>query len=205
MLKDFNMSGNIRGFISFDICKQELLDKLRKVQQMLRETGADLKLVSPQNIHVTIRFLGNIPESMVDNIHAEMKKVSFGPFHAEIRRVGAFPALKRPRVVWAGLERGSEKMRDVFNQLEPHIRKLRFNPDSKGFSPHLTIARVRTKRNEPALISCLRTLSDYRFGEFEVRCLKLKKSRLTPEGPIYSTLREVCPGEINRFNEKLKI
>jgi RNA 2',3'-cyclic 3'-phosphodiesterase len=186
------MSGTIRAFFSFDIEDQTILRRLSKVQGMLVNTGAQLKTVKPQNIHLTIRFLGDISPAMVDAIHEEMKQLSFTPFTVELKGLGAFPKLNYPRVVWAGIRKGADELKDVFGQLEPRLRGLGFKPDSKGFSPHLTIARVRTGRNKAQLIKVIQELEDYEFGAIKAECLRLKKSDLTPRGPIYSTLREVC-------------
>jgi 2'-5' RNA ligase len=187
------MPETIRSFIAFDINNQEILKRLAEAQAKLAKTGADLKLVETQNIHVTMRFLGDIQPNMVEKIHGEMKQVAFSPFDVEIRGAGAFPNTKYARVVWAGIQQGADELRNVFNQLEPRLRKLGFRPDSKGFSPHMTIARVRTGRNKSELASCLDELADHEFGILRADCLKLKKSLLTPRGPTYSTLKEVCP------------
>ena len=188
------MSGTIRSFFAVDIEDEMIVRRLAEVQGMLANTGADLKLVKPQNIHLTVRFLGNISPPMVDAIYEEMKQVSFAPFEIELRGLGAFPRLIHPRVVWAGIRKGADQLVKIFGQLEPRLRGLGFKPDTKGFSPHLTIARVRTGRNKAQLIKLVRELEDYEFGAVKAECLKLKKSVLTPQGPIYTTLREVCGG-----------
>jgi len=186
------MPGTIRSFFSFDIEDQTIIRRLAEAQGMLTNTGADLKQVKPQNIHLTVRFLGDISQPMVDAIYEEMKQVSFAPFQTELRGLGAFPKLNYPRVVWAGIRKGADELTAVFEQLEPRLRGLGFKPDTKGFSPHLTIARVRTGRNKAQLIKLIQELEDYEFGTIKAECLRLKKSDLTPKGPIYTTLREVC-------------
>jgi len=188
------MSETIRSFIAFDIENELVIRRLSEVQNMLVNTGADLKLVKPQNIHVTMRFLGNISPPMVDLIHEEMKQVSFASFDIELKGLGAFPSLRYARVVWAGIQKGANELMNIFNQLEPRLRKLGFKPDPKGFSPHLTIARVRTGRHKAELLKCLEDLADYEFGFIKADYLRLKKSVLTPKGPIYTTLREVRGG-----------
>lgn len=188
------MSETIRSFIAFDIDSELVLKRLLEVQNTLINTGANLKLVKPRNIHVTMRFLGNISPPMVDSIHEEMKKISFTPFEIELKGLGVFPSLRYARVVWAGIRRGADELTNVFNQLEPRLRSLGFKPDSKGFSPHITIARVKTGRHKAELIKCVGDLADYEFGIIKADCLKLKKSVLTPKGPVYTTLREVCGG-----------
>ena len=188
------MSGNIRSFIAFDIEDAEIIRQLAEVQGLLANSGADLKLVKPQNVHLTVRFLGNISPPMVDTVYEEMKQVSFAPFEIELRGIGVFPRLSHPRVVWAGIRKGADRLVNVFDQLEPRLRGLGFKPDTKGFSPHLTIARVRTGRHKAELVKLVRELEDYEFGAIKAECLRLKKSDLTPRGPIYTTLREVCSG-----------
>ena len=188
------MSETVRSFIAFDIDNELVVRRLSEIQGMLVNTGANLKLVKPQNIHVTMRFLGNITLHMVDLIHEEMKQISLAPFEIELRGLGAFPSLRYARVVWTGIRKGADELVNVFNQLEPRLRRLGFKPDPKGFSPHLTIARVRTGRHKAELAKCVEDLADYEFGVIKADCLRLKKSVLTPKGPIYTTLREVCGG-----------
>ena len=187
-----SLSSSIRSFISFDIDDEKVLDEIVRVQRMLAETGANLKLVEPENIHITMRFLGNISEPMIDLIHREMERIKFTPFEVEVRGVGAFPNLRHIRVVWAGVQKGSVELNRIFNELEPHLRRLGFRPDQKGFTPHITIARVRTGRNRAELARCIGRLANHEFGIITVRCLRLKKSTLTPKGPMYETMREVC-------------
>jgi len=158
----------------------------------IAKTGADLKLVQPKNIHIPIRFLGHISPGMVNKIYGAMENVSFKPFQVEIKGLGAFPNLRFPRVVWAGIRKGAEELRNIFEQLEPQLRKLGFQPDPKGFSPHITIARVKTGRNKAELARTLKELAEKEFGVMIAKCLRLKKSTLTPRGPIYTTLKEVC-------------
>jgi 2'-5' RNA ligase len=188
------MSETIRCFFAFDITDGEIIRRLEWAQGLLAKTGADLKLVKTQNIHLTLRFLGNIFPPMLNAVYEEMKQVSFPPFEITLRGLGAFPHLNRPRVVWAGIKKGADELVKIFEQLELRLRKLGFKPDKKGFSPHLTIARVRSGRNKPQLAKAIRELEDYDFGSVKAECLRLKKSDLTPRGPIYSTLREVCGG-----------
>jgi 2'-5' RNA ligase len=183
----------IRSFLAFDIENDTVLNRLAAVQRLLVQTGADLKLVEPQNIHITIRFLGNITPAMVEKTFDAMKQVQFTPFNVQMKGLGAFPDLRYPRVVWAGITDGADPLKTVFSQLEPRLRGLGFSPDHKGFSPHLTIARVRSGRNKAQLADFTTENANCDFGTIKAQCLRLKKSDLTPKGPIYSTLKEVCP------------
>jgi len=187
------MPETIRSFIAFDMENKSVIDNIVKIQKLLMQTGADLKLVEPKNIHVTLRFLGNITVPMAEKIFDEMRKVQFTPFDFKICGIGAFPSLRYPRVLWAGIKEGAEQLRSIFNQLEPRLRNLGFAPDAKGFSPHLTIARVKSGRQKAKLANFINENANYDFGVIEAHCLRLKKSDLTPKGPIYSTLKEYCP------------
>jgi 2'-5' RNA ligase len=169
------------------------LNRLAAAQKLLVQTGADLKLVKPQNIHITIRFLGNITPTTIEKIYEEMKQVQFAPFNVQVKGLGAFPNPNYARVIWAGITEGADQLKNVFSQLEPRLRGLGFTPDSKGFSPHLTIARVRSGRNKAQLAKLITEKADYEFGSVNAKCLRLKKSDLTPRGPVYSTLKEFCP------------
>lgn len=186
------MPESIRSFLAFDINNPSVLQKFTEAQNLLARTDADLKPVEPKNIHITMRFLGDILPRMIDPIHEVMKKISFSAFDCEVRGLGAFPNLHHPRVVWAGIRKGATELKNVSEQLEPSLRQLGFRADSKGFSPHLTLARVKTGRNKTELARCVQDSVDFDFGIVRADCLMLKKSVLTPKGPIYSTLAEVC-------------
>jgi 2'-5' RNA ligase len=187
------MSESVRSFIAFDLDNQQVLKKLTDIQDLLLKTGADLKAVEPENIHITLRFLGNVRLETVEKVFAEMQKTQFVAFDVKINGLGAFPTPKYPRVVWAGMTQGADQLRGIFSQLEPRLQGLGFTPDPKGFSPHLTIARVRSGRNKAELGKFIGENSGYEFGVVRAACLRLKKSELTPRGPIYSTLKEYCP------------
>jgi 2'-5' RNA ligase len=118
--------------------------------------------------------------------------VDFSAFNCEIHGLGVFPDLRHTRVVWAGMIKGSDELQKVAEQLETQLRTLGFRADPKGFNPHLTLARVRSGRNKAELARRVQELVDSDFGTVHADCLRLKKSVLTPQGPVYSTLREVC-------------
>jgi len=187
------MLGSIRSFLAFDMESDPVLNRLKAAQALLVQTGADLKLVEPQNIHITVRFLGDITPDTAEKIFEEMKKIQFTPFNVQISGLGVFPDLHYPRVVWAGMTEGADQLKNVFTQLEPRLQGLGFTPDPKGFSPHLTIARVRSGTNKTQLAEFINKNANYDFGAIKAECLRLKKSDLTPKGPIYSTFKEFCP------------
>lgn len=187
------MSERIRSFIAFDLENEQVLNRLSAAQRLLLETGADLRIVEPQNIHVTVRFLGDISPAMVDKVYDAIKSVKFSPFVIQLKGLGVFPSINYPRVVWAGMSQGADQLKSIFQQLEPQIRGLGFAADAHGFSPHLTIARVRSGANKQRLAELVTKKADYEFGLINADCLRLKRSQLSPKGPTYSTLRDYCP------------
>ena len=188
-----SMSEQIRSFIAFDIDNDSVLNRLAAAQKMLIQTNADLKLVEPKNIHVTVRFLGLISPDMVEKVHAAMKNIKFTPFNIQLSGLGVFPTINYPRVVWAGITDGAQQLKSIFEQLEPQIHDLGFAPDPNGFSPHLTIARVRSGANKQRLVDLVQRQENYDFGNIRADCLRLKKSQFSSKGPMYSTLKEYCP------------
>jgi len=185
----------VRSFIAFDIINEEVLQGLTQMQKLLIETGNDLKVVEAANIHVTLRFLGELSPDLIESVGEEMAKVVFKPFKIELRGLGVFKDFRYITVVWVGIGRGVDELRIVYNQLEPRLRKLGIRPDDKGFSPHITIARVMAVHNRERLVNLVKGNAEHVFGIFEGNSLRLKKSVLTPMGPVYSTLKEVRPIE----------
>jgi len=180
----------IRSFIAVDMTDNAVLQRIVDCQTELARTGADLKLVEPENIHATLRFLGEVQAPLLDQVRRELAQLAFQPFTVELRGVGAFPNPRRPNVVWVGITKGGEELQGIFSRLEPRLRGLGFPADRKGFSPHITISRVKSGRNRDALYSSIMDLSDKEFGSMMVDSIRLKKSILTPKGPVYSTIHE---------------
>lgn len=183
----------VRCFISIDVEDEEILSRILKAQRALEGSGADLKLVEPQNIHVTLKFLGEVGEGKLEEVVEALKAVEFEPFRIALRGLGAFPSPGRPRVVWIGVAEGAEETSSIYLQLEDKLAKLGFPKEGRGFTPHLTIARVKSGRGREGLLKVLQALKDEEFGRMPVKGVRLKKSVLTPRGPIYSTLFERKP------------
>jgi len=186
-------NGLVRSFIAVDIEDESVLSRILSFQQSLAECGCDLKPVSRENIHITLRFLGELPPNLIEKIKEELSKVSYSPFNVEFRGTGVFPNLRHINVVWVGIHRGAEELTRIFSQLEPKLRTLGVKPDNRGFSPHLTVARLKSQRNREMLTKTIMDMENHEFGSIPVNSIKLKKSVLTPKGPIYSTLHELKP------------
>ncbi len=185
----------IRAFISVDI-EEPLSEKLNKLAESLKLTGADVKVVEKENFHITIRFLGNIPVDMIDMIEDIMKKAvkNVKTHKIRLKGVGAFPNEMRPRVIWVGVN-GDEYLREINRIIERELRRMGLKPETKPFTAHVTLARVRSRKRIDELVKWINEMKDIELGEMEVRSIRLKKSTLTPRGPIYETLKEVKLGD----------
>jgi 2'-5' RNA ligase len=169
---------------------------LGKIISDLRQEGDQIKWVATNNIHLTMRFLGNTDETIVPAIKNRMHGLfsGFEPVESTINRIGAFPNLRRPRVIWAGLAHNTEPLSALAANIELAMQDLGFEAESKGFRAHLTLGRLKHGRGSESLIA---RLSEFELVPLPVRFdrLVLFKSTLTPRGPIYQPLYEVTPGE----------
>ncbi len=181
----------IRSFVAVDLDEPSIREHIIAAQKGLEQTRAGLKVVDPEIMHLTLRFLGEIPQPTVDRVREAMDEIRFPPFDVEFSGLGAFPSLKRINVVWVGITMGQERLNDIFHQLEPKLRKIGLPPDNKGFSPHMTIARVKSDLNRATLAEYVESMRGQEYGKMSVKAVRLKKSTLTPKGPIYTTIHEV--------------
>ena len=179
----------MRVFIAVDITNDDVLEKLVRARDLLLESKADLKPVSRENMHITLRFIGEIPSSLVYEICDCLKELKFSPFKVRVKGIGVFPTIHRPRVIWAGIDEGVEELSRLHDDVEKTLRRLHIPPQREKFIPHITLARVRSGRNIQSLIKIIDSIADQDFGEFVVNELVLKRSILTPQGPIYN---DVC-------------
>ncbi|MGD0175709.1 MAG: RNA 2',3'-cyclic phosphodiesterase [Candidatus Bathyarchaeia archaeon] len=182
----------IRSFIAVDLDEPMIRERLVAAQKGLEQTRAQLKIVEPQIMHMTLRFLGEVPMATVERVKEAMDSIQFPPFEAEFTGLGVFPNPRRINVVWVGIKQGGEELSHIFQELEPKLRQIGLPPDDKGFSPHMTIARVRSPVNRDALAAYVESMKSEEFGKMAVNAVRLKKSTLTPRGPIYTTIHEVA-------------
>jgi len=189
------MSEEIRTFIAIDITDQRIIENLVKARDMLIDTGADLKPVAPENMHITIRFIGEIPLSTVNKLCSELKNLVFKPFKVRVKGIGVFPNITRPRVIWAGVTEGYDELTNIHEEVEKIVRKIGLPPDREKFIPHITLARVRSDRNIGKLVKVINNILSMDFGEYIVNKIVLKRSILTPSGPIYS---DICGVEFTQ-------
>jgi 2'-5' RNA ligase len=188
------MSGTLRTFIAIELTN-ELHEELRILQQELKKSEIDAKWVSPENIHLTLKFLGNIDlnqAEQIKNILNEISKQS-KPFYLNLSGIGVFPKLDHPRVLWVGVNEGKNESIEIAKKLEDDLEKIGFQKENRPFSPHLTLARIRSSKNKDKLKELAEQTSFTSNNKVYVNKLTLFKSTLTPKGSVYSILHQACP------------
>jgi 2'-5' RNA ligase len=184
----------MRAFIAIELpCL--IRDYLSQIQDKLKTSGSDVKWVDPRNIHLTIKFLGEIEDKTIDQITGILEAVSccIPVFYIRICSVGAFPNINAPRIIWAGIDKGENETKKIAGELAKKLVKIGISEEDKPFSAHLTIGRIRSAFNRGNLVRIIISLQEeiaQEKIEFCVSKLTLFKSVLTPRGPIYTVLKE---------------
>jgi len=179
----------MRLFIAVDLA-DELREKFNPIISALGRFN--VKTVELKNLHITLKFLGEVSERMLPLIDSKLKEIEFSPFKIKFNGIGYFPNEKNPRVVWVGVE--GDELKKLADEVEQRMKKLGFKKD-KDFHPHLTVGRVKRldKSERGKLIKEMETFNT-EWGEMIVDKFKLKKSTLTPKGPIYEDVFVYEPG-----------
>jgi len=175
----------IRCFVAVEI-PSEMRERIGSLQSQIATEG--LRLVRPDLVHVTMKFLGDVPEGRVQMVSDALSKVRVAPFTARVAGMGAFPG-RAVRVVWLGLE---GNFVELYEKIEEALSPLGFEREARGFSPHVTLGRVGRPNQETSrlLAAKISSLADADMGRFTVDRFYLKKSTLTRGGPIYDNLAQ---------------
>ena len=181
-------SESIRSFLAIEL-DEELVPKILDVQKEFKKTNANIKYVPSENMHFTLKFFGNIDLDMAEDIASAVEKVikNYSSFDLNIKKCGCFPNKNVIKVLWLGLEEGSPIV-NLQKDLDREFRKLGFKKE-KNFISHLTIGRVKSPKNKKEIRQTIEKLEDIEIGQFSVSKICLKKSTLTPQGPIYEDIK----------------
>ena len=164
--------------------------------ESLRPAARDVAWVAPGNLHLTLKFLGEVAEARIDAIVGALRGAasSLSAFDAELGGLGAFPSPARPRVVWAGVTVGAGAMGDLAGRVDDALAQLGFAREARPFSAHVTLGRVRYQSRNPALTEALRAAAGRAFGQVRVARASLMRSELAPRGARYTELAAVSLG-----------
>ena len=189
----------IRAFVAIELPEEARRGLASLRRELERKEHGFVKWVDPQGIHLTLKFLGNIPSKRIPEITQALEKVAgaTAPFHLEISGLGAFPNSKQVRVFWVGIAGEVEKLSRFQQSIESALAALGFAKEERPFVPHLTVARVREgaspleRRNFGELVAS--TIFEDKYP-VEVEAVSLMRSQLTPAGAIYTSLSTVGLG-----------
>jgi len=166
---------------------------LDQMQSELRRFGAEVGWVAIPSIHLTLKFLGEVDPAMIPRM-AEALRIASAParsFELRLRGTGCFPNERNPRVIWCGIEGDREALSNLQHLVEKTCESFGFPPEERAFKPHLTLGRVKGKRNLQPLMECIKIGSGLE-NSFRADHFSIYKSTLMPKGAVYTVLNTMA-------------
>ena len=179
----------MRAFIAIEI-PEHIQNQIVETRQILRRTRLKISWTKPENIHLTLKFLGEVIEDNAANIKTALDEIAtrHSPFSITVAGAGGFPIAQSPRVLWIACEELSGKLAELQLEIEAAVEPLGFPAEKRDFVAHLTLGRIRFPRPDPALTSALESIKNKSFGTVQVNEVCLFQSQLHPDGAIYTKL-----------------
>lgn len=187
-----NMSQKIRAFIALDI-SEEIRKELTLVQSQLKTKLKDgISWVKPENIHISLRFLGDIRQEDIIKINEIITSLAqeTKSFEISLGELGVFANINNPRVIWVGIQKGKDTTKLLQRHLEEKLKTLGFEPERQTFHPHLTLTRIKYLKDKTVLEQCLRIISPDNRLSCLIDKIILFQSTLSPQGSIYTKIFE---------------
>lgn len=176
----------MRVFVSIEISNDEVINSIKNFQKLIKINAKPTEL---KNLHFTLQFLGEVSEQIIDKIIQSLNTIKFSKFDISLKGIGVFPKLKSPKIIWIGTDEKSGKiMIELSKKVEKALEPLGFSTD-KPFKPHITVFRIKKKIGD--ITEEMENHKNVNFGMQEITSIKLKKSELTLNGPVYSDLMEI--------------
>ena len=188
---------DIRAFIAIGL-PRELKADIGKISSALSNQVPGVRWVPAENLHLTLKFLGDIEEAVIPDIQAILNQITprHLPIICKFGGLGVFPNFQRPRIIWLGVTEGSDQIEGLADDLSRELSGLGFKPEKRGFTPHLTLGRVKKGVQTAQLRKLIEAeeekterLNDS-HGLLNINMLLLQKSILTSKGAIYHILSE---------------
>jgi RNA 2',3'-cyclic 3'-phosphodiesterase len=176
----------IRTFICIEI-PDSIKSRIGKLQETLRQINAQISWTKPSNIHLTLKFLGRVTAPRLERVKKAVDLAAQGipPFDIEVSGTGCFPSPRSARVLWVGITSVPEELQQLYANLEDELSQIGFEREKRKFSPHLTIARVRTPQNSSSVADSL-IASSFASERFQATEVIVMRSDLKPTGSIYT-------------------
>lgn len=186
------MGGTLRAFVAIKL-PDAIIDHTRALQDALKDHGLKLKWVKTSNLHLTLKFLGDIPEADATAIGEAVQTAAgdVAPLALTIQGMGVFPGIKRPRVLWTGFGGEVERLKELQIRIEEQLEALGYQREKRGFKAHLTLARIKGAVSPQHLLKAMEAVGHFEPQSFTARKLILFKSDLRPTGAVYTPLERV--------------
>lgn len=185
----------IRAFIAIELPDEVKLALGRLEAKLKAGKQSGVRWVEPDSIHLTLQFLGDIPADSTGEITGAIEEASRAvpPFHLEVKDLGAFPNLKRVQVIWVGIRGEIDKLAQLQKSIESNLEILGFAPETRPFTPHLTLGRVQrgVSSEEQQKLGQLIAATGFEAGIIKVEAVNLMRSELTRAGAIHSLISMV--------------
>ena len=182
------MSESIRTFIAIEL-SDPIRAEIARIEGALKDKGGDIRWVHPENLHLTLKFLGDVDPEGIAKVKEGVRGAvqACPPFELVLSGAGAFPNPRRPRVIWVGVREEGELLRRVYRSIQHQLFRRRFPKEKKRFSPHLTVGRVRSPRGIEPVAEALQGLEVAPLA-MAVEEIVVMRSDLYPTGPVYTQL-----------------
>ena len=181
---------NIRTFVAVDVT-EAVRERAAQLIEELRSCGGDIKWVEPHNMHLTLKFLGDVPETEVNSVCRAVVQAAadLPPFSISVQGVGAFPHVGRPRTVWIGVEEGAEQLGSLQRAVDRALKPLGYPKERRPFHAHLTLGRIRRGGPESRTLSDrLREQQAFLAGHSQIKEVVVYASYLDRSGPSYQAM-----------------
>ncbi|MBW1847267.1 MAG: RNA 2',3'-cyclic phosphodiesterase, partial [Deltaproteobacteria bacterium] len=164
-----------------------------RIQETLKSYRFKVKWVQPENMHLTLKFLGGIHKDAKEKIEDVISDAAknYGPMQFSVRGMGVFPGVKRPRVVWCGLKGDTASLVHLQGQLDEKLIDLGFSKEKRPFKGHLTLGRVKGSISPEKIIDAMKEISGFGSKPFKVEAITLFSSDLKPSGAVYTRLKSI--------------
>ncbi|MHC4871713.1 MAG: RNA 2',3'-cyclic phosphodiesterase [Planctomycetota bacterium] len=179
----------LRLFIAIEL-DEDIRAELFEEIKYLKSHFPDIRWVKPENLHITMKFLGNVGENEIEDISAIMDSAAekTPSFSAGIENLGCFPDTRHPRIVWAGCGQGNNEIKSIVGNLDEELKLIGYKPENRKFTPHITIGRVKRPSHAMGIEEIINDAQQIDFGLLDVSALTLFMSELKKEGPRYSAM-----------------
>ncbi|MCK4624986.1 MAG: RNA 2',3'-cyclic phosphodiesterase [Phycisphaerae bacterium] len=186
---------SLRTFLALPL-NETIVERLVEVQQSLSSAGARVRWVDGENLHLTIKFLGDVTDEQLPEVCrvAEESARQIEPFEFSVAQVISIPQAGAMRMVWVGIDEQTGKLNRLHELLEESYAEMGFGKESRSFRPHLTLGRVKSGQNVKQLRAAIDEIAEAEFGIASINEMIVFSSQLTPDGPIYSPMTKVKLG-----------